>query len=104
MASTTPITRLVVDGHPVPIASGELIREQARMATGRPGHTSWTVQAVVTGPARNWPPKVTRVEIEAGGEVLVGRGGVWQEVKATGASLTVQIRIVGSGDLEPQIG
>lgn len=57
----------------------------------------------MTGPPRNWPPMATSVEIEAGGEVLVGHGGVWQEVKATGPRLTVQIRIVGSGDLEPQI-
>lgn len=104
MRSNTPITRLVIDGNPVRIASAELIRELAMLTTGQPGRTSWTAHAVVTGPPRNWPPHVARVEVDTGGATLVGRGGIWQQVKGSGPELMVQIRIVGSGDLEPKVG
>ena len=98
----TRITRLAIDGKRVPIAAGALMRDEI-LTGGQPGHTSWSAQAVVTGPPRDWPAEVTSVEIEAGGETLVGRGRVWQHGEGSGPDLLVQITIAGDGDLEPKI-
>ena len=102
MPATTRITRLAIGGHRVPVAAGALMRDEI-LTGGQAGHTSWSAQAVVTGPPRDWPAEVTGVEIEAGGETLVGRGRVWQHLETSGTELLVPITIAGDGDLEPKI-